>query len=1025
MAHQIVATSVPRGLDGVSGYQTVLKSAGIPPRVFDRLKARSGYSHRYPHGDRRNPVVYLHRIEELAGSRWHVLGCIRDAGSDHTGRSNFLAHMLAIATDEARGKPGGPAAAAMARGCFLDKWDRPPESTAPAKTLVVADRPAQPGDAPAWIGAGLDPGFAGDLAAAAMANRKVVMVTRPDDNVLALFADAMRMVEPSKRWGVTFNTCAIEDFDGTWKAVRVDLADPKDLRDGNATLIDLTKTTRGSADQYARFARGEVDELPWQKRIAELDPEPETKQTATAIASKAVDPKPGTKDPKKSLKRNSGTSGEGSSHERRPRYEEDKPSRPLWHAITIGGLGFLLIGCLVAFTFRDHLMGLVLPPQSRLIEPATEVSPMPEEPKIVNAKDTPEYQALTKLKEAKARLENVVGGKTGHDLHDLRDGADKLLKRIENLRSWQADKPALRIMADAAPNAPDRDPSLGVKKVILVCNRVAEILEPDGEPKIEDLRNAESDFKDAVANLSRLLKQVEELADAEGKKSIEQQIAKDKEAERKIKEQAFTKFKSLSKSVSLPMAANGSSTDIGDSPPKVGVSDDKVDLGPFSFADLVEPRFRLAVPRDTVDNADFKAEIEQVRSERDLRWEIRYVPSAVALDGGKQIAKSRTLAYLVVSKDNLSLEVERDSNELKLHPFNMLRRSVILVEAKDPAAPLDPAVVREIRLVQPTQLRPLKIDLLAQGQGKLDLKPPPGIARRVNSSEGQSQLALPINSLRFEAEFPKGEKVDFKIANNVNQAADTGIRNWEREIAPLNPDLAIQAVIKLSLPAATMTVNTKFSGAQAGFFSEQDVKEYFIDKPKEGIALLRRLFNLQVKKGCGFSFEESSTEKGREKITAWFNTRSASPKGAGIPMQDHETIQKSFEKFLGSLPGVPQTYKDFTTRCIEVKDESQWKAAFTDRIEAWAKWFWPQCEKQWQESAKLFQGAVAEQHTIRITAITSLAYDEKDNEYEVPLVIGKSGADHAPGRNGGPGPDGGDSVDPTAGEAGGNSVGID
>ena len=68
---------------------------------------------------------------------------------------------------------------------------------------------------------------------------------------------------------------------------------------------------------------------------------------------------------------------------------------------------------------------------------------------------------------------------------------------------------------------------------------------------------------------------------------------------------------------------------------------------------------------------------------------------------------------------------------------------------------------------------------------------------------------------------------------------------------------------------------------------------------------------------------------------------------------------------------------------------------------------------------------MAEQHTIRITAITSLAYDEKDNEYEVPLVIGKSGADHAPGRNGGPGPDGGDSVDPTAGEAGGNSVGID
>ena len=189
MAHQIVATSVPRGLDGVSGYQTVLKSSGIPPRVFDRLKARSGYSHRYPHGDSRNPVIYVHRIEELGGSRWHVLGCIRDAGSDHTGRSNFLAHMLAIDAAEARGKPGGPAAAAIARGCFLESWNRPPDPAAPAKTLVAADRPTQPGDAPAWTAAGLDPGLAGDLAAAAMAGQKVVLLTRPGDDVLALFAD--------------------------------------------------------------------------------------------------------------------------------------------------------------------------------------------------------------------------------------------------------------------------------------------------------------------------------------------------------------------------------------------------------------------------------------------------------------------------------------------------------------------------------------------------------------------------------------------------------------------------------------------------------------------------------------------------------------------------------------------------------------------------------------------------------------------------------------------------------------------
>ena len=1009
MAHQIVATSVPRGLDGVSGYQTVLKSVGIPPRVFDRLKARSGYSHRYPHGDSRNPVVYLHRIEELAGSRWHVLGCIRDAGSDHTGRSNFLAHMLAIDTNEARGKPGGPAAAAMVRGCFLDKWDRPPESTALAKTLVVADRPAQPGDAPAWIGAGLDPGFAGDLAAAAMANRKVVMVTRPDDNVLALFADAMRMVEPSKRWGVTFNTCAIEDFDGTWKAVRVDLADPKDLRDGNATLIDLTKTTRGSADQYARFARGEVDELPWQQRIAELDPEPETEQTATTTASKSVYSKPGTKDLKKPLKINSATAREGSSRERRPRHEEDKPSRPLWHAITIGGLGFLLIGCLVAFTFRDHLMGLVLPSPSRLIEPAMGVSAVPEEPKRLNAKDTPEYRASTKLKEAKARLENGVEGKTWHD---LRDDAHKLLKHIKNLRSGQADKPPLLIMAEAAPNAADRDPSRGVEEVIQVCDHVAEILETDGGPKIEDLIKAESDCKIAVATLSRLRKQVDELADAERKKSIEQKIAKEKEAEREIREQAFTKFKSLSKSVLLTVE-NASGAD-DDSRQKGGGSDHKVNLGPFSFADLVEPRFRLAVPREVYNDIDFKAEIVQVPSEGDPRWEIRYVPSIVPIDGGKETAKPRTLADLVVSKGNLSLEVRRDLNELK----PMLRRSVILVEAKDPAAPDSPHVLQEIRLVQPTKLSPLKIDLLAKDPGKLDLKPPPGIASRVNSSTVHSKLELPINSLRFEAEFPKGEKVQFESSSDVGQAADTGIRDWEREFALMPPDLAIQAVIKLNLPLATITVRTKFSGKHASSYTNESIEKFFIKRQKSINDLLNLVIK-QVKKGY-------LTE--RKKILEWFDTPYASPKGLGVPMPGHETIRNSFDTFFrkesGSHDKLPKTFEEFLQRCREAQDESHWKAVFTYHIEKWANWFLPQYEKQLQEKAKLFQGALDEKHAIRITAITSLAYDENGVVYEVPLVIGESDADHAPGGNGGPRPDGGDSAAPPAGVPGGKPVGI-
>ena len=51
----------------------VMRRAGMPPQVASRLKAAGGYSHPFPHGDRRNPVVYVHRIEEAAGKTWH--GC--------------------------------------------------------------------------------------------------------------------------------------------------------------------------------------------------------------------------------------------------------------------------------------------------------------------------------------------------------------------------------------------------------------------------------------------------------------------------------------------------------------------------------------------------------------------------------------------------------------------------------------------------------------------------------------------------------------------------------------------------------------------------------------------------------------------------------------------------------------------------------------------------------------------------------------------------------------------------------------
>jgi hypothetical protein len=260
MALELIITSVRKGLDGGSGYQPVLRTKDLKPAIAERLQLRSGYSHPFPHGDRRNPVVFVHRIERVAGETLHVIARICDAGSDHTGRSNFLAHFVAMSDAEARKKAAGPAEVTR-RMAFKTTWDEPAREAGPP-TVVGGDR--QPGACRAWEAAGLDPGIAGDLAAAAMAGREVTLVSRETDDVLALFADAMALVSPIKRWQVSFNTCRIEPFEGTWQAIRADLPHAKEAR-SLAGVIDLTANPRGGDGPYAAYARGNATALPWQE----------------------------------------------------------------------------------------------------------------------------------------------------------------------------------------------------------------------------------------------------------------------------------------------------------------------------------------------------------------------------------------------------------------------------------------------------------------------------------------------------------------------------------------------------------------------------------------------------------------------------------------------------------------------------------------------------------------------------------------------------------------------------------------
>jgi hypothetical protein len=116
-------------------------------------------------------------------------------------------------------------------------------------------------------------------------------------------------------------------------------------------------------------------------------------------------------------------------------------------------------------------------------------------------------------------------------------------------------------------------------------------------------------------------------------------------------------------------------------------------------------------------------------------------------------------------------------------------------------------------------------------------------------------------------------------------------------------------------------------------------------------------------------------------------------------MPGHEKALDSFGLFLkeryeeakklkpNEEPKLPEDNTTFTKRCQNVRNEKEWEQVYAKPVSDWADWFWSKFEKQWEENCKQFQGAVAVQHEIRIRAITSLAYDENDRVYEVPLVV--------------------------------------
>jgi len=291
MIVELIVTSAPRGLQaGRSGFTTVMRTKGIHPDLASRLEAASGYRHTYPQGDPRNPVVFsFTNIPSAAGDGW-VLSRIGDAGTDYTGRSNKIAHHIALKPDDIRrlaaSDPASVLGALATGGGFKTVWKGDPTESTTVPALPMP--PSQPAVCERWRAAAGDPGWAGVLVERALKKETTWIIAPPETDILGLFAEALALLSPSQRWQIPFTTFSLNRNEGRWLATVPGTPEAEAARSQpRALVIDLTKpSTPPIAGPYVQAARG-LTPPPWVRVHAPHQRQGESQHPSPTVPAQA------------------------------------------------------------------------------------------------------------------------------------------------------------------------------------------------------------------------------------------------------------------------------------------------------------------------------------------------------------------------------------------------------------------------------------------------------------------------------------------------------------------------------------------------------------------------------------------------------------------------------------------------------------------------------------------------------------------------------------------------------------------
>jgi hypothetical protein len=249
MIEEIIYTSAPKGLKpGSRGFCTVVSTEGMARNVAERLESLSGYRHAYGLHDANsqfNPANWSHLTLRVAGRELNILSRIADAGQDYSGRSNKLAHHLALEFDDR--DSAGPARV-LEGGAVVREWDNDVKLVRARKLKSVS--PASRAECGLWQTMTGDAGWAGVVAEHVRDQRTSISVIIPNKSEFPSGTDALDLVigvldllPPEKRWDVTFSTYFTKLAPGTQCQLRCVLDGTSEAvalrNDRRAVVVDL------------------------------------------------------------------------------------------------------------------------------------------------------------------------------------------------------------------------------------------------------------------------------------------------------------------------------------------------------------------------------------------------------------------------------------------------------------------------------------------------------------------------------------------------------------------------------------------------------------------------------------------------------------------------------------------------------------------------------------------------------------------------------------------------------------------